>query len=145
MSDIRQRIGINAPQTQVHDALATLDGLGSWWTRNVEGDAGEGGKVTFSFDTASVTMAVEEVTPDRVVWRCITDPDEWRDTTLTFELDHTDGETVIMFTHGGWREPVPFQAHCSTKWAYFLLGLKSQLEGGQAHPYPDDRKISGWG
>jgi hypothetical protein len=35
--------------------------------------------------------------------------------------------------------------HCSTKWAYFLLGLKAGLEGGAATPYPDDMKISSWG
>ena len=35
--------------------------------------------------------------------------------------------------------------HCSTKWAYFLLGLKSGLEGGAATPYPGDMAISTWG
>jgi hypothetical protein len=35
--------------------------------------------------------------------------------------------------------------HCSTKWAYFLLALKAQLEGGRGTPYPDDMKISSWG
>ncbi len=44
-----------------------------------------------------------------------------------------------------WREPVEFMAHCSTKWAYFLLGLKAGLEGGEYTAYPDDMKISTWG
>ena len=35
--------------------------------------------------------------------------------------------------------------HCSTKWAYFLLGLKAGLEGGKATPWPDDMPISSWG
>jgi len=35
--------------------------------------------------------------------------------------------------------------HCSTKWGYFLLGLKAGLEGGQPSPYPTDMKISHWG
>ena len=33
----------------------------------------------------------------------------------------------------------------STKWAYFLLGLKAGLEGGSATPYPGDMAISTWG
>ncbi len=36
-------------------------------------------------------------------------------------------------------------AHCSTKWGYFLLGLKNGLEGGKATRYPEDMKISSWG
>ena len=55
------------------------------------------------------------------------------------------GETVLLFTHADWREPVEFMHHCSTKWAYFLLGLKAGLEGGPATPYPQDMAISSWG
>jgi uncharacterized protein YndB with AHSA1/START domain len=147
MSDIRHRIGINAPQERVHDALATLDGVASWWTTDAEGDGGEGAKMLLYFGRPDrfIELEVLEVAPDGVVWRCRQGPDEWVDTTFTFELSHTDGETVILFTHGGWREPVPFQAHCSTKWAYFLLGLKSLLEGGQATPHPGELQISRWG
>jgi hypothetical protein len=35
----------------------------------------------------------------------------------------------LLFTHAEWREPDEFIHHCSTKWAYFLLGLKAWLEG----------------
>ncbi len=147
MSDIRHRIGIDAPQTRVHQALTTRDGLAGWWTQDTRGDTGQGGKVAFYFggEDAAAVMAVEQVAPDRVAWRCVEGPDEWLDTTLTFDLGHVDGETTVAFTHGGWREPVPFQAHCSTKWAYFLLELKSLAEGEPAHPFPLDRKISSWG
>jgi uncharacterized protein YndB with AHSA1/START domain len=147
MVDIRHRIGVDAPPERVHDALATLDGVTSWWTTDAEGDAGVGGKMVLSFGRPDRYLELEvlEVAPDRVVWRCLHGPDEWLDTTFTFELSHADGETVILFTHGGWREPVPFLAHCSTKWAYFLLGLKSLLAGGQGTPYPGDLHISRWG
>jgi hypothetical protein len=52
---------------------------------------------------------------------------------------------VLLFTHASWREPVEFMHHCSTKWAYFLLGLKAWLEGGEATPFSDDMNISSWG
>ena len=147
MIDIRHRIGINAPQGQVHQALATTEGIASWWTRHVEGDASQGSKLSFYFGQPepSAVAEVVEVAPDRIVWRCIAGPDEWVDTTLTFELSHQDGETVVLFTHAGWREAVPFEAHCSTKWAFFLLGLKALLEGGEATPFPGELKISSWG
>ena len=85
------------------------------------------------------------VSDDRVEWRGADGgPDEWVDTTMTFELAHEGDETVVLFTHGGWREPVEFQAHCSTKWASYLLSLKALVEGGAPAAYPGDLHISSW-
>jgi uncharacterized protein YndB with AHSA1/START domain len=147
MSDIRHRIGINAPRAQVHHALATTAGIASWWAGEARGDVVEGGKLLLYFGSPEprLVFAVIEIRADRIDWRCLEGPDEWVDTTITFELDHRDGETAVLFTHADWRETVPFQAHCSTKWAYFLLGLKSLLEGGEATPFPRDLHISSWG
>jgi hypothetical protein len=91
-------------------------------------------------------MEVTELVPgQRVAWRCVQGPDEWVDTVLTFDMSQAGGETVVLFTHAGWREPVEFMHHCSTKWGYFLLSLKAGLEGGSATPYPEDMAISSWG
>ena len=91
-------------------------------------------------------MEVADLVPgQRVGWRCVRGTGEWVGTTLTFDLSFQDGQTAVLFRHGDWREPVEFMYHCSTQWAYFLLGLKSGLEGGAATPYPDDMKISNWG
>jgi len=70
---------------------------------------------------------------------------EWVGTTLTFDLQEADGETVVLFTHGGWREPVPFLHHCTTKWGVYLLGMRTWLQGGSPSSFPDDPAISGWG
>jgi uncharacterized protein YndB with AHSA1/START domain len=145
MYDIRHRIGINAPKAEVQRAFATTDGLASWWTLDTEGDATEGGKLVFTFgDRGTVTVDVIEVTDDRVQWRGVAGPDEWTGTTFTFDLAEEGGETVLLFTHGGWRQQAPFLAHCTSKWGAFLLGAKSLLEGGQAAPYPGDLHISSW-
>ena len=37
----------------------------------------------------------------------------------------------LLFKHEGWREPVEFMHHCSTKWAIFLMSLKSLVETGK--------------
>lgn len=49
-----------------------------------------------------------------------------------------------MFAHAGWREPVEFMNHCSTKWAIFLMSLKSLVETGSGAPHPRDVQISNW-
>ena len=40
----------------------------------------------------------------------------------------------MLFQHEGWREPVEFMHHCSTKWGTFLMSLKSLVETGRARP-----------
>ncbi len=150
MASIRHRVGINAPQERVYAAVATREGLASWWTRRVEGDATPGGTLRFFFDAPNEPRVVVEVVeadaPRRVAWKCVDSAEEWIGTTMTFDLKPgADGETVLLFTHADWREPVEFMHHCSTKWGYFLLGLKASFEGGAATPYPDEMKISSWG
>ncbi len=91
-------------------------------------------------------MGVVDLTPTQHIgWRCVEGPDEWVGTDLAFDLRHSENETVLLFAHAHWREPVEFMHHCSTKWAYYLLGLKASLEGGEANPYPGDMRISSWG
>jgi uncharacterized protein YndB with AHSA1/START domain len=148
MADIRHRVGIAAPPEKVYEKLATIEGLSSWWTRDVSGNAGIDGTVEFSFGSPDriAVMEVVDLQPDRRVgWRCVKGPDEWIDTSFTFDLDPAADETVLLFTNAGWREPVEFMHHCSTKWAYFILSMKASLEGGTATPYPDDMAISSWG
>jgi uncharacterized protein YndB with AHSA1/START domain len=148
MEEIRHRVGVDAPIAAVYDAVATREGETGWWTRDVEGESKVGGQLAFRFggpDRVAVMEIVELTPPRRVVWRCVQGPDEWLGTSITFDL-RTDGdETVVLFTHSGWREPVEFMHHCSTAWGYYLLSLKHGLEGGKASPWPDNEKISSWG
>jgi uncharacterized protein YndB with AHSA1/START domain len=148
MADIRHRVGIAAPQGHVYDALTTMDGIARWWTRDVRGDASLGGKLEFFFgapEPATVMEVAELVPAQHVVWRCVEGPSEWVGTSLIFDLKTADDQTVVLFSHADWREPVEGIYHCSTKWAYFLLGLKAGLEGREYTPYPSDMKISAWG
>lgn len=148
MADIRHRVGISAPREQVYEALATREGLARWWTRDTAGDDSAGSKLEFFFgqpEPAAIMEVTGRVPGQRVAWRCVQGPDEWVGTTLTFDVSESGGETVVLFTHADWREPVEFMHHCSTKWAYYLLGMKAGLEGGSATPFPVDMAISSWG
>jgi uncharacterized protein YndB with AHSA1/START domain len=148
MADIRHRVGIAAPRERVYQALATREGLAGWWTRDTAGDPAVGGKLEFFFgqpEPAGIMEVVELVPGHRVAWRCVQGPGEWVDTTVTFDVSESGGETVLMFRHADWRDPAEFMHHCSTKWAYYLIGLKAGMEGGAATPYPEDMAISSWG
>lgn len=151
MMDIVHRVGIKAPAAQVYDALATIDGLAGWWTRHTSGSSTVGGQVHFRFHTAAgdeiggFGMDVLELTPGETVrWRVKDGPSEWVGTDIEFQLVPQDDFTIVMFGHRRWREPGEFMAHCSTKWATFLLSLRDLVETGAGRPAPQDLKISNW-
>ena len=77
----------------------------------------------------------------RVKWQCVDGAPEWIGTELTFELKQEADSTVVLFAQQGWKEQVEFMHYCSTKWATYLLSLKSLCEAGKGTPYPDDVDI----
>jgi uncharacterized protein YndB with AHSA1/START domain len=146
MVDILHRIGTTTTADPVYDALTTLDGLAAWWTTDTTGDAAPGGTIEFRFgEVGGFDMKVLDQRPNaRVEWEVTDGPQEWIGTHVSFDLEHEDGYTIVLFKHEGWREPVEFMAHCSTKWATFLLSLKQLVETGAGDPYPKEVRISNW-
>jgi len=144
--DILHRIGVkSASLDEVYDALTTIDGLSGWWATDTSGDTGLGGVIKFRFEPGGFDMLVVELSPaKRVVWEVVEGPEEWVGTTVTWDLKQEDDFTIVLFRHAGWREPVEFMYHCSTKWATFLMSLKQLLETGTGAPEPRDVKISNW-
>ncbi|MFI8454545.1 SRPBCC domain-containing protein [Kitasatospora sp. NPDC085464] len=146
MADILHRIGVTASPDAVYTALTTVDGLTGWWTEDTEGEAGVGGVVRFRFGPpGGFDMKVLETEPGHhVLWEVIDGPEEWIGTRIRFDLKQEDDFTIVLFRHEGWREPVEFMYHCSTKWATFLMSLKGMLETGTGEPAPRDVRISNW-
>jgi uncharacterized protein YndB with AHSA1/START domain len=145
MPDIRHRVVIAAPLTDVYEALSTPEGIAGWWTRDgVRGESAVGSKLEFYFDGPDPAAVMEVTSLDPatgVRWSCVAGADEWVGTTLAFDLSDAGGETVVMFAHEGWREASEFMAHCSARWAYFVLSAKLLCETGAGTPFPDDLKF----
>ena len=151
MVDIIHRIGIKSSPKQVYDAIATIKGLSNWWTDEVKGDGKAGGKIEFTFRTLAgevigkMAMKVMELNHQKSVrWKCVEGPAEWIDTEVTFDLSQQDNQTIIIFGHRNWREEIEFMAHCSMKWAVFMLSLREYVETGKGKPSPHDLKIDNW-
>lgn len=144
MADILHRVGMTAPVEKVYEALTTVAGLAGWWTVDTTGDPD--GTLCFRFgEVGGFDMKVLELEPNRrVQWEVVDGPAEWIGTTVEFDLVQ-DGEwTIVLFAQRGWREPVEFMYHCTTKWGSFLLSLKSLVETGAGSPHPHDLQISNW-
>jgi len=147
MVDILHRVGIEGatPET-VYDALATVEGLAGWWTEDTKGSADVGGVLQFRFPSGGFDMEVLEQRPsERVAWRVVDGPEEWIGTTIGWDLRRDGDYTIVLFKHQGWREPVEFMHHCSTKWGSYLMSLKSMLETREGRPAPRDVRIDNWG
>jgi len=139
MPDILHRVGIAAEPMRVFDALTSIEGIRHWWNENATGEASEGG----AFQFRSNRLEVVHADPGRVTWRYSGAAKEWEPTEITFRLEWRDGQTIVLFSHAGWVEPVEFMHHCSTKWAVFLLSLKAYAETGEGRPEPShDIKIA---
>lgn len=80
----------------------------------------------------------------KVQWRFTSGPEEWVGTDVIFNLSHEGNYTIVLFAHKNWREAIEFTAHCSTKWAVFLLSLRELVETGKGRPSPNDVKIDNW-
>ncbi|PRX48051.1 uncharacterized protein YndB with AHSA1/START domain [Nonomuraea fuscirosea] len=146
MADILHRIGVeqSSPE-QVYNALTTLDGLSGWWTEKTSGETGLGGVIEFRFGAGGFDMKVAGLDPGRLVrWEVVGGPLEWIGTSVQWDLRQDGDHTILLFKHEGWREPVEFMHHCSTKWGTYLMSLKQLIETGQGAPDPRDVKISDW-
>lgn len=151
MTNIIHRIGIKAPPANVYAAVSTVEGIARWWTAASTGRSERGGQVQVRFhaptgtEIGAMTFVLHTLTPDREVrWRLTAGPQEWVDTEVTFELSQEGDMTILLFGHRGWREASEFTAHCSMKWATFLLSLRDWVETGQGRPAPHDLKIDNW-
>ena len=150
MVDILHRVGIKASLDQVYRALTAREGLAGWWTADTQGESKVGAALKFRFvadgkELGGFDIKVLELKPGkRVLWQVVDGPAEWIGTKIGFDLRQEGDFAVVLFKHQGWKEAAEFMHHCSTKWAIFLMSLKSLVETGKGTPSPDDIQIGNW-
>ncbi|MCW9014674.1 MAG: SRPBCC domain-containing protein [Gammaproteobacteria bacterium] len=143
MADIIHRIGVAAPAADIYKVLTTNEGLSRWWTTDTSGAGDAGSVIEFRFNGDGPDFEVAELQTDTLVkWKHYGKmPTAWMGTEVIFELKSSNEQTYLSFTHANWKEPSDFMAHCSTKWAVFLLSLKDAIETGAGRPFPNDIHI----
>lgn len=143
MAEINHRVGIKAKPEKIYQALTTDSGLAAWWTTDTSGAGEVGSMIKFCFNDQALEFVVTElITNNLVRWQHAgTEPEAWTETEILFQLQDGGEQTFVRFTHSNWKEPSDFMAHCSTKWAVFLLSLKDVMETGKGKPFPHDTQI----
>ena len=95
MNNIALKIGAACDAETALKALNTIEGLSKWWTSQTEGDTNVGEIITFRFGEARVDMKVIASTAERIVWECLSGPEEWIGTEVEFELK-SEPETTVF-------------------------------------------------
>jgi uncharacterized protein YndB with AHSA1/START domain len=138
MPDIKHLFTIKAQADTVYAALSRIEGFKAWWTTEVSGEEKQGGILRFGFEKEyfnkmKVISLKKEV---RVAWQCSDGPPEWIGTRLSFDLSaDKDKNTIVSFSHDGWKEASDFYANCNYQWGHFMRSLKLYCETGKGTPY----------
>src|SRR5262245_5428305 len=139
MADILHDFPINAPADRVFDAVATPQGLDTWWTKRSVGAPQQGAEYELSFGPdyewrARVTRCVPNEAFE--VEMTVADAD-WTGTRVSLDLEARDGRTWVRFAHTGWPYANEHYRISCCCWAMYLRILRRSLEYGESVPYDD--------
>ena len=156
MATMHHQVWINAPISKVYDALATAEGLGTWWAPHTSTKTEDGLVLAHNpgGEHGEVKMKVRDATRNKRIELEIvsTHPKKspasaWTGTHIVFELSErenpglwrgiSDGPpwlTVLEFRHSGWDEASEFYGFCNSAWGETLLQLKQSCETDVAVP-----------
>jgi uncharacterized protein YndB with AHSA1/START domain len=151
MVNIIHRVGIKATTQKVYEALATVQGISDWWTKDTTGESEIGKTVVTRFHTlegkeiGSMKFEVKGLEAGKKInWKFVEGPQDWIGTEVIFDLHQEENFTIVLFSHINWAVEGESKAHCSMKWAIFMLSLKQLVETGEGKPSPNDIKIDNW-
>jgi uncharacterized protein YndB with AHSA1/START domain len=123
-----------APPARVFSAIATPDGLASWWTPIVSGSLAPGTRFELGFPGTGTTieLRVERARrPALVEWTCLghNGHPEWRGTILEFRLgERGPGGTTLSFRHAGLEQGLACFGSSTREWNRVLADLREAVE-----------------
>lgn len=139
-TDYQKTIRLRAAASDVFDALTTVTGLSSWWTRTT-GSGEAGGEVRFFFTSPAEPCVMHVDRADRptlVEWtvtECAFLPD-WVGTCPVFTITPVEGgETELHFRHHGLTPELECIEMCTDGWNTYLASLSQLAESGQGSPF----------
>jgi uncharacterized protein YndB with AHSA1/START domain len=137
-ADYQKTIRVKAHPGALFDALTSVSGLASWWTR-VTGSGDAGGELKFFFSSPEpCVMRVDRATrPTSVQWTvidCSFLPD-WVGTRPTFTITAVDGDaSELQFRHHGLTPELDCIEQCTRGWDHSLESLRAYVEVGRGMP-----------
>jgi uncharacterized protein YndB with AHSA1/START domain len=145
MGHYHRQLMLSAPAADVYRAVATQQGVRSWWNDACEVADHVGGLASFSFGQTRKVMRIDRLEPGREVrWHCVEShidaagiaPGEWLGTDIVFQLTpRGETQTVLDFEHIGLTPDLGCWGICNAGWDQFMVSLRSLVETGQGAPF----------
>ena len=137
MEHIKHNLMIDCKPEKVYNALTTEKGIQGWWTADTIIEPRIGSIAEFIFGSRYHNkMKITDLQPDkRVAWLCMEGNHEWVGTDFTFDIENTEGKTLLRFGHNNWKELSDFYAHCNFQWGRYMVSLKNYCEKGTGQPF----------
>ena len=136
MENIEHLMTIKTAPSKVYEVLTTEKGLGEIWTKTLTVKPELGFINEFAFGAAVDKMKIVELVENkRIAWDVLESDPEWVGTTITFDLEDKNGNTIITLKQLNWRAVTDLFRACSYNWAFFLYSLKLYCEEGKGIPY----------
>lgn len=129
---------ISAPRERVFEALTTIEGLAAWWSATVDGDAGSGGLIDFTFggDFNPDMQVTDFESPSALGWECVGGVEQWADNTFRFELEDRGRLTHLRFRHDYATELSDDDYGIyNYNWGYYLESLRLYCQAGEGKPF----------
>lgn len=141
--DYTAELTLAAPPARVFSAIATSDGLASWWTPIVSGSLAPGTRFELGFPASDtkIELRVERARPPALVeWTCLghSEHPEWRGTILEFRLSRRGPRaTALSFRHAGLDRRLGCYEASERSWDHVLTELRDAVEADAAPPSAD--------
>lgn len=131
-------VDVNGEQAATARAIASVEGVRSWWTDQCEGDGSEGGTIKPAFPVAPMPfeLRVDAANDSTVKWTSTGGfPPHWAGSEITWQVaPNPEGEGVFVnFKHAGFPtdEGIGMVAYT---WGQLMTSLKQYVESGTAAP-----------
>ena len=125
-------IQIAARSEAIVPLVSTAAGLQRWWAADVTESEGAVDLGFFNRQTVYRLKAGPQEA-HRAEWSAETGL-EWSGTRLVFELHANGDNTLLRFTHAGWRSRTDFMISCNSTWGELMFRLKAEAEGHSVGP-----------
>jgi len=129
---------IDADADKIYEALSTSRGLAGFWTADSQAEPKVGTIARFGFHGPQLEVRVDELKPGTFVkWSAAGGFDEWKGTTITWEIVKKDGGNEVRFNHAGWPKELPPAdlATVNYSWGRIVGRLKKYAETGKPAPF----------
>lgn len=137
--DIYHDVTISASISEVFEAVSAPKHLINWWPLKCKGTPEIGQKYNFYFTPEFDWYGeVTECIHNKAFHVKMGNSDsDWAPTSFGFDIEESDGQTLLKFWHVGWPFCNEHFRRSSFCWAILLTGLKNYIEKGAIVPFQD--------